>query len=377
MTQKTNQPYFKNLKVALVHDMINEFGGAERVLLALTEIFPNAPIYTSYCTKNSPAYHRFRHKKIITSWINLVPFIDKLSSPLRPLIPLIWGSFNFKDYDLIISSASWYVTKGFRRGENTKEICYCHTPPRWLYGFTTSVNFQKYYPIRFFTLITEHIIRLYDFAQAQKVDLFLANSKNVAARIKKFYRQDSIVVYPPVNLPKIKLVPKKDYYLIVSRLAGAKGLDLAVKTANSLHTKLKIVGESAGLSLEHRQIKKISGQNIEFLGHVSDEQLWKLYSEARGFLATATDEDFGITPVESMACGTPVIAFAGGGYLETVVDGKTGIFFKESTVKSLYSAIKKFESMKFKREDCLAQAQKFSQENFIKNIKKIVSGLYQ
>jgi glycosyltransferase involved in cell wall biosynthesis len=357
--------------------MLNEFGGAERVLLALTEIYPDAPIYTSYLTKNSPAYHRFRHKKIITSWINYFPFIDKISSPLRPLIPLIWGSFYFskKDFDIIISSSSWYVTKGFRRDPSVKELCYCHTPPRWLYGLPTSVNFQKYYPIRFFTLITEHFIRIYDFARAQKVDKFIANSQNTLNRIKKFYRRDSVVVYPPVDLPLSTSFSKKDFYLIVSRLAGAKGLDLAVKTANKLNLKLKIIGTSAGLSIEHREIKKISGKNIEFLGYVPDDKLVELYSEARAFLALATDEDFGITPVESMACGTPVIAYAGGGYLETVIDSQTGIFFHDATIDSLSSAIKKFESLKFKKEDCVIQDQKFSKENFIKNIKKQILAL--
>ena len=373
MTPKPNPHSFKNLKVALVHDMINEAGGAERVVFSLTKLFPNAPIYTSYVKKNSPAHRLFSHRKIITSWINYVPFIDKISSPLRPLIPLIWGSFYFKNYDLVISSASWYVTKGFRRSKDTKEICYCHTPPRWLYGLTTSVNFQKYYPIRFFTIITEHIIRLYDQFQSKKVDLFIANSKNVAARIAKFYRRDSVVVYPPVNLPIIKIVPKKNYYLVVSRLAGAKGLDLAVKTATKLNIKLKIAGASAGLSLEHRQIKKIAGKNIEFLGHVSDEKLWQLYREAKGFLALSTDEDFGITPVESMACGTPVIAYAGGGYLETVVDGKTGLFFKDYSINGLSKVIKKFETIKFNPKVCRAQAEKFSEAIFHQKIKKIIS----
>lgn len=377
MISKTNQLYFKSLKVALIHDNLNEFGGAERVLLALSEIFPQAPIYTSYLKKNSLAHHRFKNKTIITSWINKIPFIDKLQSPLRFFIPLIWGSFNFHKFDLIISSSSWYITKGFKKGKNTKEICYCHTPPRWLYGFTTSIDFQKYFPVRIYAAIVGHFMRLYDFTQAQKVDLFLANSKNVAQRIKKFYHRDSIVVYPPVDLPKnLDNNKKSDYYLIISRIVGAKGLELAIKTAQKLNIKLKIAGQPGGYGFEYQNIKKNIKKNIEFLGHVSDHQLVELYSQAKGFFALSIDEDFGITPVESMACGTPVIAFAGGGYLETVVDGKTGIFFKEPTVDSLSFAIKKFETIKFKKEDCLSQAKKFSQENFTKNIKKIVSDLY-
>jgi glycosyltransferase involved in cell wall biosynthesis len=219
-------------------------------------------------------------------------------------------------------------------------------------------------------------MRLYDFQQAQKVDIFLANSKNVAQRIQKFYRRDSQIVYPPVSLPSVPKVKKGDFYLIISRIVGAKGLDLAVKTALKLNLKLKIVGEPAGYYTEYQQLQKLAGKKVEFLGRVSDEELVRLYASAKAFLALSVDEDFGITPVESMLCGTPVIAFRGGGYLESVVEGKTGIFFDEPTVKSLSMAIKKFEKSKFKSSDCASQAKKFSKEVFIRKIKKLVSSTW-
>jgi glycosyltransferase involved in cell wall biosynthesis len=365
------------MKVAIVHDYIKEYGGAERVLEILAEIFPDAPIYTSFYRKNSEGYKHFKDKKIIASWVqNLPGFSGRLYSPLRFLTPLIWNSFNLSKYDLVISSSSWYIAKGFKKpGDKFTEICYCHTPPRWLYGYNTSVNFQKYWPVKVYATIVGHFLRLYDYKQAQKVDYFIANSKEVQARIKKFYRRDSTVIYPPVSLPDVRLKTqdiRSDYYFIVSRIVGAKGLDLAVEAALKLGFKLKIAGSPAGYSSEHDKLIKQSQGKVEFLGQVSDEELVKLYSQAKGFLALSKDEDFGITPVESMLCGTPVIAFNGGGYKETVVDGKTGILFDDYSVEGLITAIKKFEGIKLSSKDCIEQAEKFSKERFIKEIREFV-----
>jgi glycosyltransferase involved in cell wall biosynthesis len=395
------------MKIALVHDYIKEYGGAERVLETLTEIFPDAPIYTSFCAKNSEGFKHFKDKRIVTSWVQYMPFFkSKLYSPLRFLTPLIWGSFNLSQYDLVISSASWYIAKGFGHKQSAinhkpVEICYCHTPPRWLYGYTTSVNFQKYWLVKIYALVVGHFMRLYDFKQAQKVDFFIANSKEVQARIQKFYRRDSTVIYPPVSLKgaevdtKIFSLPTQGskrlnlkaegsnessenfvspratpYYFIVSRIVGAKGLDLAVDAALKMGFKLKIAGSPAGYYFEHDKLVKKSQDKVEFLGQVSDEELVKLYKGAKGFLALSQDEDFGITPVESMLCGTPVVAFNGGGYRETVIDGKTGVLFDDYSVDGLIEAVKKFESSGFKVEDCIEQAEKFSKERFKREIKE-------
>lgn len=375
------------MKVAIVHDYIKEYGGAERVLEALCEIFPEAPIYTAFYDKKGTAFEHFKNRDIHSSWVQDVPFFKtKLHSPLRFLAPVIWGSFDLSDYDVIISSASWYVTKGFRKrfGKNHFiEICYCHTPPRWLYGYTTSVNFQKYVLVRAYAAIAGHFMRLYDFKAAQKVNYFIANSQEVAGRIKKFYRRDSTVIYPPVSLPKTTSNKKQaisneeDYYLIVSRIVGAKGLELAVDAAIKMGFKLKIAGSKAGYYSEHIKLhKKIqncrgSGQ-VEFLGQVTDEELTKLYKGAKAFLAMARDEDFGITPVEAMSVGTPVIAFNGGGYKETVLQGETGLLFDDLSVDGLIKAIKEFEKMKFNSEECVRQAQKFGKERFKKEIQEFV-----
>ncbi len=363
------------MRVAIVHDYINEFGGAERVLLALSEIWPDAPIYTAFYRDGSQAYERFKGKKIVTSWVHKIPFFSKyLHSPLRFLAPLIWNSFDFTKFDVIIGSSGWYITKGFKnKGKETIEICYCHTPPRWLYGYRTSIEFQKYWAVRVYAKVVGYFMRIYDYNAAQRVNYFIANSKNIAGRIKKFYKRDSTVIYPPVEIPSIDRVQKEDYFLILSRIVGGKGIDLAIKTAVKLELKLKIAGSPAGYYMEYKKLQRLSGSNVEFVGQVDDKEMTRLYTGAKAFLALSEDEDFGITPVESMLSGTPVIAFRGGGYIESVVDGKTGVFFEEPTIESLSGAIKKFEKMKFKSEDCIAQAKKFSKERFKKEMLQFVN----
>jgi len=377
------------MKIALVHDYLGEFGGAERVLLAMSEIWPEAPIYTAFYRKG-PAWERFKDKDIRPSWAQYIPgFTTKLHSPLRFLAPLIWNSFSagggsnsggvFSQYEVIISSASWYITKGFgTRGTDRKkpiEICYCHTPPRWLYGYPTSVEWQRYAWVRAYATIVGFFMRQYDFAAAQKVDYFIANSKETAGRIQKFYRRESTVIYPPATLRvAMRVGPpvKKNYYLVVSRLVGGKGLALAAEAAKQLKFNLKIVGAPAGYGREYDMLKEHTGKNIEFLGYVSDTELAKLYAEAKAFLALATDEDFGMTPVEAMSMGTPVIAYAGGGYTESVVDGKTGIFFQKPTVDSLISAIKQCNNITISSTACRTQAEKFSQERFKQQLREFV-----
>jgi len=363
-----------NLKIALVHDYLNEFGGAERVLLALSEMYPDAPIYTAFYKSGSKAHNRFKNKDIRVSWAHYIPgFSGKLHSPLRFLAPQIWGSFDFTDYDLIISSASWYITKGITVPSPATHICYCHTPPRYLYGYPTSIEWQKYWLVRQYAKVVNHKLRMYDFESAQKVDFFIANSKNVQKRIQKFYRRDSTVIYPPVDLPQIELARKGDYFLVISRIVGGKGLQLAIEAANSLKVPLKVVGASAGWSTEYQTIQKLAGKTVEFIGYVDDDQLARLYSGAKAFLALAQDEDFGITPVEAMGAGTPVVAYYGGGYKETVIDpdtakatgqAATGIFFKDYNSGSLAKAMKKIDQLNIKEADCRAQAAKFSKDRF-------------
>lgn len=351
------------MKIALVHDQLNEFGGAERVLLALSEMYPDAPIYTAYSKKGSPAWERFKTKDIRVSWMQ---HFQTFASPLRFLAPWIWNSFDFSEYDLIIGSSSWYITKGFTKKGKAIEVCYCHTPPRWLYGYPTARTQNTL--VRWYGTVIGFFMRQYDYEAAQRVDYFIANSQETQRRITKFYRRESAVIYPPVEI--LKGVPLRtqgdalrNYYLFVSRPVGSKGLELALEAARRLKFSLKIVGRAG----------KNEG-NIEYLGYVSDKTLAGLYAGAKAFLALATDEDFGMTPVEAMSNGTPVIAYRGGGFVESVIDGKTGVLFDQATVEGLMKAIQSFEKMKKNwTSDCLAQAKKFGKERFMREMKIFIT----
>lgn len=365
------------MKIALVHDYIKEYGGAERVLKVLSDMFPDAPIYTAFKVKDSTAEKEFKDRKIIESSLAPILKIWRLYSPLRFLIPVIWGNMDLSDYDLVITSSSWYITRGFKISPRTKVICYCHTPPRWLYGYETSVGFTKYWPVKIYAALVGHFLRLYDFKTAQKVDRFIANSENVRARIKKFYRRDSIVIYPPVNteeiIEKTKDLKKENFFLIVSRLVGAKGLEAAAKASKKIGFNLKIVGEAHGFADIENKLKAISSGNLELLGRVDDKTLYELYGKAKGFIALAHDEDFGMTVVEAQAAGTPVIAFNGGGFKESVIDGKTGILIDATDEKTIEGAIKRFNHHQWEKRILQQNALKFSKESFIKKIKLIIS----
>ncbi len=365
------------MRVALVHDYLNDFGGAERVLLTLAEIYPQAPIYIIYAQKGSPAWEHFKDKKLVQSWFARVPLPHKLISPLRFVIPWIWNRFDFSDFDVVITSASWAVTKGIKKGKKTIEICYLHTPPRYLYGYDTSRNWQnKWFSglVKVYALVVNHFMRQYDFKQAQKVDYFIANSKNIGKRVEKFYRRkDYQVIYPPVNINQRHNSPPRDsdgdFYLTGGRMVAAKNFVLIIKACQKAGVKLKIFGSG----IEENNLKKIRSKNIEFLGKIKDNELINYYSNARGFIVAQKDEDFGITPIEAAAAGTPTIAYRGGGYLESVADGRTGVFFDELTVNSLAKAIKSFEKLKFDKRVLVNHAKKFSEERFKKEVVQFVN----
>ena len=426
------------MKVALVHDYLNEFGGAERVLEALCEIYPAAPIYTAFYRKNSPAYRRFKNRKIITSWAQNVPFFASfLHSPLRFLAPLIWGGLNFRKYDILITSAGWFVTEGFgKKGDpstrsarsglqHTVEVCYCHTPPRYLYGYATATDIKRNFLTRAYALIVNHFMRVYDFEAAQRVDYFIANSYEVQSRIKKFYRRDSVVIYPPAfassfakasgfsedkrlgSSSKRSLysnsLDAEPYFLVVSRLVASKNVDVVVEVCAKLGLPLKVVG--TGRELEklkklaikgakkhsRSEVRVLSGEHsgsgakstVGFLGDVEDRELARLYQNCRAVIFAASQEDFGIVPVEAMATGKPVIASAEGGVLESVIDaipagkGKgTGVYFDPPTAGSLTLAINNFVDLEkkgyFDAKFIKKHAQKFSKDRFKREILKFV-----
>jgi len=365
------------MKVALVHDYLREFGGAERVLNVLTEMYPEAPIYTAFFCNNGSCKKVFEKKDIRESF--LAPILKKwnLYSPLRFLIPWLWRSFDLSDYDLIITSCSSYIARGFKVGSKTKVVAYCHTPPRYLYGYETSIDWQKYFLVKVYSVVVNHFLRLFDYKSAQEVDYWVVNSENVRQRVKKFYRREAEVIYPPVELSgltdDILRTEKRNYFLIVSRLVGGKGLEAAAKAATELGFDLKIAGEAVGFSQIEERVKQIGGKRVELLGRVSDEEIYRLYAEAKGFIALARDEDFGMTVVEAQMAGTPVLAFNGGGFRETVVDGVTGILIEDMTVGAIKEGIVKFNKLKWDKNKIYENANRFSRENFEIKFGKLIS----
>lgn len=357
------------LRVALVHDYLHEYGGAERVLEALCEMYPRAPIYTAFLVRDSVAAERFRGKKIVESWAARIPgFKRKLHSPFRFLAPLIWSSFDFSGFDVVISSSSWYMTKGIVVPKNVLHVSYVHTPPRYLYGYATSVNYRKNRLITIYAGIVNTCLRQYDYETAQKVDVLIANSQEVRRRIKKFWRRESRVIYPPVSIKAVDSGQKENYLLTGGRLVGPKHFDVVIRAANELKLNLKVFGSGP----EEKRLRHIAGSTIEFLGKVDEPALARLYSRAKGFIALADDEDFGITPVEAEMAGTPVLAYRGGGYTESVVEGKTGVFVEDLSVKAVVEGLQQLGKHRWNVDEIQQQGQKFSKSRFVKEIKQLV-----
>jgi len=360
------------MKIALVHDYIRDFGGAERVLRSLSDLYPKAPIYTAFKVDGSPAAERFGDRHIYESKLAWLIRPWRLYSPLRFLLRWVWGSIDLSDYDLVVTSCSNYIARGFKAGRKTTVVAYCHTPPRFLYGYATAVDWKKHRPVRVYGNIISHFLRIFDYNSAMEVDHWIVNSENVRTRVEKFYRKSSTVIYPPVNVTEIakasRNVKREEFYLITARIVGAKGLEEAVAAATKLRIPLKIAGGIAGYVSVKKRLEKIGGDNVEFLGRVTDENLWKLYGQAKGFIALARDEDFGMTVVEAQAAGTPVIAFNGGGFRESVVHKKTGILVGDTDVKTLKKAFAEFEKTKWNRTAIKKHAKKFSKERFEKEM---------
>ncbi len=361
------------MRIALVHDYLLEAGGAERVLRVLSDMYPEAPIYTALA-KNGTAKAMFGDRQIVESkWAPLLK-TGRAYSYFRFLLPLVWRSVDLTKYDLVITSCSGYIARGFKVRPDAKVIAYCHTPPRWLYGYDTPTGAQAKWWGKMFMWIVGPFMRYFDFQSAQRVDVWIANSKEVAARIKKFYRKEASVVYPPIEVshkssdhsPRITQGSEPGYYLMISRIVGGKGIYEASQAFKKLGIKLKIVGEVVDTKL---------GKQVDCVGRVSDSELAELYGNANGFVALSRDEDFGMTVVESMAYGTPVLAYNGGGYKETVIPGKTGILIDGTDAKSVKAGIEKMESTKWNREEIKKWAGKFGRARFEKEIKEVISEL--
>lgn len=365
------------MKVALVYDRVNKWGGAERLLLALHTLFPNAPLYTSVFHAQKASWANIFDVR--ASFLQSFPYASSLHELYAPVMPFVFESFTFDDYDIVISVTS-DAAKGIITKPKTLHICYCLTPTRYLWS-----GYKDYFRDKIMQFAAKPLLlylKAWDTIAAQRPDAYIAISKEVQNRIKKYYGREAEMIYPPITLvsrdqllepskdqraTNLQTLASKPYFLVVSRLVPYKRIDIAVEAFNRLGLPLKIVGNG----IEEKSLRLSAMPNVQFLGSLTDEELLRYYRGCTALVFPGV-EDFGLAMVEAQAMGRPVIAFAGGGALEIVTNEKTGILFAPQTPFSLIEAVKKLQKMHIKEADCMRQSQKFSKKRFEKEFLQIL-----
>ena len=360
------------MKLALVHDFLNQMGGAEQVVKTFRELFPDAPIYTSIYDENAVC-PSFRSADIRTSFMQKLPFKKKHARKFLPLYPYAFEQFDFSDFDLVLSSSSSFA-KGILTPPDVCHICYCYTPMRFAWNYSTYIQ-QEPVPLwaKPFLPHMIHNLRNWDVTTANRVDHFIAISREVSRRIRKCYRREATIIRPPVDTSRFSVGTRDDgYYLIVSRLLPYKRIDIVVAAFSKLGLPLKIVGDGRDM----QRLQALAGPSVEFLGRLPDDEMIRCMENCRALIFPGL-EDFGLTPVEAMACGKPVIAFAAGGALDTVVDGTTGCFFHEQTPESVDSAVRSFDVDNYDPWRIRRHAECFDVSIFKDEISRFVKSRYE
>lgn len=359
------------MKVALVHDYLNQSGGAERVLAALCELFPSAPIYTLvYDTRAT--YREFANRQVYTSFLQRVPFAVRYHRAFAPLMPFAIEQLDLQEYDLVISSSEAFG-KGVITRPDAIHICYCHTPPRFLWdgsqehlSYSTLPSFAKTLALPFLTYL-----RMWDIQALPGVDYFFANSHFVSRRIAKYYRREARVLYPPVSLGMFNVsLPRQDYYILAMRLVPYKRPDIVIEAFNALGLPLKVVGEGP----LRKKLERKARANIEFLGHKPHTEMPAYLARARA-LIFPQEEDFGISAVESCAAGTPVIAYSGGGAREIIRQRVNGLLFSPQTSRGLIEAIRDFQNISFSDTMVRQSVVRFSEDSFTRGFMEALQEL--
>lgn len=353
------------MKIALIHDWLNQIGGAEDVLEALVQDFPGSPIYTSIYAPDLMPEH-YKKWDIRTLWTDKLPRIHQRHQPYLPIYPFAWGGLRLGDYDLALSNKSGFC-HGLRVAASTVHICYCLAPTRYVWqldSYLAGEGLGK--PAKALLRPLNKLLRRWDYTAAQRVSHFIAISSAIRQRIKTFYDRESSIIFPPVDTARFQAAPAseiEDYFLIVSRLIPYKRIDLAVQAASELRLPLKIAG--SGRDME--RLRAMAGDSVEFLGFVPDERLPRLMSRCRALIFPGL-EDFGISPVQAQSAGRPVIAFKGGGALDTVLPGITGEHFQSLTARSLQSVLARFEAGAYDSAEIRRHALQFDRRVFTRKI---------
>jgi len=354
------------MHLALVHDWLNQIGGAEDVLETLVEMFPHAPIHTSmYWREGMPA--AYREWDIHTTWMDSLPGIYRHHQAYLPLYPLAFSRLDLSGYDLVLSNKSGFCHGA--RASAAVHICYCLSPTRYVWDFDTYAA-RESLPVALKAALRPIIglLRRWDYRAAQRVDHFIAISREVQSRIHRYYGRQSVVIHPPVETERFQPAPTHDnYYLIVSRLIPYKRLDMAVRAFNQLGLPLVI----AGAGRDRESLEALAGPTITFLGYVPDDDLPELYARCRAYILPGT-EDFCIAPVQAQAAGRPVIAYGAGGALDTVIEGETGAFFHEPTPESLAGAVRAFDPDAIDPHACVQNAARFDTSVFKQRLMKFI-----
>lgn len=355
------------MKIALVHDYLVQDGGAERVLQALQQIWPEAPTYTLFFDPQRLPV--FRDKDVRTSFLQRAPLIKTKYQMYVALMPTAMEQLDLSDYDVVVSNTSAFA-KGVIVRRDALHICYCHTPTRYLWSDTHSYVQELRLPRLAKSLLLPVLsyLRLWDRQAAERVDHFIANSKTVEERIKKYYRRDSRIIYPPVEIDRFSISSEpKTYFLAGGRLVAYKRFDLIVEAANKTGLPVKIFGTGP----IEEELRRSAHENVTFVGKISDEEKARLYAGARAFIHPH-EEDFGITAVESMAAGRPVIAYRKGGATETILEGVTGEFLDEQSWEELADTMIRFDDKRYDPERIRAHAGTFHQTTFQQSIRQFV-----